>query len=125
MKTNRDMDEINSDKYPFDAGIFDFLNVLNEDLADGVLLVDLPEHLELYNRYCVEGQGLNGNGLCMVEGWDFAYTSDDECVGGSRSGLISNKLPCTHEIAVSSEVPRTGPSKRTSSFNWLRERPRG
>ena len=75
MKTNRDMDEINSDKYPFDAGILDFLNVLNEDLADGVLLVDLPEHLELYNRYCVEGQGLNGNGLCMVEGWDFAYTA--------------------------------------------------
>lgn len=75
MNTSCGRDEINSDGYPFDAGILDFLNVLNEGLADGVLLIDLPEHLELYNRYCVEGQGLNGNSLCMVEGWDFAYAA--------------------------------------------------
>ena len=75
MKTNCCRDEINPDGYPFDAGILDFLDILNEDLSEGVLLVDLPEHLELYNRYCVEGQGLNGNSLCMVEGWDFAYAA--------------------------------------------------
>jgi hypothetical protein len=75
MITNYDNDEINPEKYPFDAGLLDFFDELNRDLADGVLLVDLPEHLELYNRYWIEGQGLNGNSLCMVEGWDFAYAA--------------------------------------------------
>lgn len=75
MNTNCDRGEINPGGYPFDAGIRDFLNALNEDLDDGVLLIDLPEHLELYNRYWLEGYGLNGNLLCMVEGWDFAYAA--------------------------------------------------